>query len=99
MGALVHTADVNRNGHFDVLGAAYAHNAITEWRNDGGDLVNWNKQNIDINFSGALTGCASDFDKDGYTDVWGTADNLSEISWWPNNGGNPIVWENQENPP
>ncbi len=92
----VHIVDVDGDNQLDVLGAAFSNNAITWWRNEGGDPITWKKQNIDLNFPGALTIFAADFDLDGHMDVVGTANNSSEISWWRNDGKNPITWEKHE---
>jgi len=92
----VHTADIDGDGRLDVLGAAYSDNRITWWRNGGGGPIQWERQDIDSNFPGALTVHIADLDNDGDLDVIGTANNSSEISWWRNEGGTPIQWDKEE---
>lgn len=87
--------DVDGDGDSDVLGAAWDKAEISWYRNDGGDPISWTKQPIDNNFAGAHEVFACDFDGDGDADVFGAAGEAHDITWWRNDGGNPIVWTKQ----
>jgi hypothetical protein len=80
----VHAADVDGDGDLDVLGAAYADNAITWWENTNGDGTAWTKHTVDGNFNGAYSVYAADVDGDSDLDVLGAAFWDNEISWWEN---------------
>ena len=88
----VHAFDVDDDGDPDVLGAAYIHDDISWWRNDGGDPIVWTEQKIDDMFNGALRVDVADIDDDGDADILGSADLSNCIAWWRNDGGDPIVW-------
>ena len=88
----VSTYDIDSDGDFDVIGAAAIGNEVAWWRNDGGDPIIWNKEIIDDNFRGALKISVADLDNDSDVDIIGTATNSNRVSWWCNDGGNPIIW-------
>jgi formylglycine-generating enzyme required for sulfatase activity len=95
----VHVADIDGDGRLDVLGAAYWDNTVVWWRNCGthsGADIDWKIHKIDGEFAGVLTVHSADLDNDGDLDVLGTANGASEISWWRNDGGQPIKWAKQE---
>jgi dipeptidyl aminopeptidase/acylaminoacyl peptidase len=87
--------DINNDGHLDVLGAGYNSDEITVYFNDGESPFDWTRQVVDDRFDGALTVIPADIDDDGHLDVIGTANNSNLITWWRNDGGNPIIWERQ----
>lgn len=87
--------DVDGDGDMDVLGAVWDKAEISWYRNDGGDPITWTKQSIDANFAGAHEVFSCDFDGDGDADVFGAAGDASDITWWRNDGGNPVVWTKQ----
>ena len=88
----VRACDFDGDGDGDVFGASAGLNDITWWRNDGGNPVQWTKQTIDGNFSGARSVWITDFDGDGDNDVCGAALTSNEVTWWRNDGGDPIIW-------
>jgi PKD repeat protein len=88
----VFVLDLDDDNNMDVIGASAQGHVVAWWRNDGGIPVNWTKQNIGTNFSGARSISAGDIDGDNDNDVVGAALLSNEISWWRNDGGNPIVW-------
>ena len=47
---------------------------------------------VDGNFPSAVIAHAADFDDDGDLDVVGSGQDASDIAWWRNDGGDPIVW-------
>lgn len=91
----VRTADIDGDGHIDILGAAAEKHQIAWWKNDGNDPVNWTKHIIDAQFTGARSVICDDFNNDGYNDVAGAALNGNEISIWINNGDTPVTWTKQ----
>ncbi len=93
--AFVHAADVDGDELIDVLGAAWYGHEIAWWRNDGGDPINWTKQTIDAGFTNAHEVYATDLDGDGDTDVLGAGAGNNTITWWRNDGGDPIEWTEQ----
>ena len=90
---MVRVFDMDADGDPDILGAAYASADIAWWRNDGGDPLLWTKHFVDGNFASAVIAHAADFDDDGDLDVVGSGQDASDIAWWRNDGGDPIVWE------
>ncbi len=88
----VYACDLDRDGDMDVLGASAGLNDITWWRNDGGDPIVWTPQTIDSACQGARSVRAEDLDADGDMDVASAALVTNEVSWYRNDGGDPIVW-------
>jgi PKD repeat protein len=88
----VYVCDLDKDNDMDVIGASAQGHTVTWWRNDGGNPVNWTKQNIGISFLGARSIWVDDIDGDNDNDVVGAALLSNEIAWWRNNGGNPIDW-------
>lgn len=84
--------DLEGDGDLDILAAAYILDQIAWFRNDGGNPVQWTKGIVATNFNGALIACPADIDLDGDVDVIATAQDISEIAWWENDGSNPINW-------
>ena len=89
----VHTADVDRDGDCDILGASQEGDFIAWWSNEGGDPINWTKFYIDDNFDGATSVFAVDIDNDQDIDVVGSASEAKEIALWINEDNDPITWE------
>jgi len=87
--------DVDGDGNTDVLGTAWYDAEIAWWRNDGAEPINWTKQSIATNYTDAHEVYALDFDNDGDTDIFGVAAGLGDISWWRNDGSDPIAWTKQ----
>jgi len=88
----VFVLDLDKDNNMDVIGASAQGHAVAWWRNDGGNPVNWTKQNIGTGFIGARSISAGDIDGDNDNDVAGAALLSYEIAWWRNDGGNPITW-------
>lgn len=86
----VDTADINRDGKLDVIGAGYIGNLIGWWKNNGDEP--WTRQIIEYNFTTACIAYASDMDVDGDMDIMGTSQGLNEVVLWLNNGGDPVQW-------
>ncbi|MFC2118364.1 FG-GAP-like repeat-containing protein, partial [Bacteroidota bacterium] len=88
----VYAEDIDGDGDTDIAGAALVSNELTWWRNDGGSPVNWTKVNLSDTFNGSHRVQIVDMDNDGDNDILGTAFGVTEIAWWRNEGGTPVVW-------
>lgn len=92
----VHTAvngDLDNDGNLDIIGAAYVGSpGLFWWRN----LDNqWQKNTIDQTLVGTHELIGKDLDLDGDIDIIGVSSELNEVSWWRNEGGDPISWTKQ----
>jgi hypothetical protein len=88
----VYAHDLDQDGDMDVLGASSNLDEITWWRNDGGFPVIWTEQTIGSDFVGAKSVHVADFDDDDTLDVVGAAIWDNDVTWWRNDGGEPIQW-------
>jgi hypothetical protein len=88
----VHIVDLDNDNDPDIVAAGAIPGIIAWWRNDGGNPIQWTKQIIAGSFAGALSVAAADLDLDNDIDVFGAATNANSVSWWKNNGGEPIQW-------
>jgi len=88
----VYAHDLDMDGDMDVLGASSFDNLISWWRNDGGDPINWTEQTISSTCYGAKSLRVADLDEDGDNDVVGAGIYDNDVSWWRNDGGDPIQW-------
>ena len=91
----VYGFDVDQDGNMDIIGAAWYNAEIAWWKNNGGNPTNWTKQVVDANFTDAHDVFVCDFDDDGDGDIFGASAGLNDITWWRNDGGNPIQWIEQ----
>ncbi len=91
----VYAADLDDDGDQDVIGAAGAGDEIAWWSNDSGTGIHWTKYTIRSGYDFAHEVYAYDLDEDGDMDVFGASSNHDLISWWRNEGGNPVQWTEQ----
>lgn len=84
--------DMDSDLDMDVLSASYDLGRISWWRNDGDSSETWTRQYIDVDYTGAHEVRAADVDGDGDMDILGAAYSLDDITWWRNDGGDPVVW-------
>jgi hypothetical protein len=91
----VRVADIDSDGLLDVIGTAFYNDDIIWWRNGGGEPIVWEEHIIVDDFDGAHRAEVCDMDFDGDMDIVGAAYFEAEISWWRNDGGNPISWTKQ----
>jgi hypothetical protein len=88
----VFPVDIDNDGDYDIVCAAFTSNDILLFRNNGGNPVQWSQEIIDANFNGAHWVYACDMDNDNDMDVLGAGYMAGDIAIWYNNGGNPIQW-------
>jgi hypothetical protein len=88
-------ADINNDGHEDVLGIASASNQVAWWENDGAIPPHFTKHLIDNDFYGAIYVSSNDLNGDSLADVLGAAWYGGKICIWINNGGSPVSWTKQ----
>lgn len=92
----VYAADFDSDNDLDVIGAAYEGTpGIAIWSSSGGDPLAWAKSSVAPTFTNAHEIYAHDIDKDGDMDILGASSDLNTISWWRNEGGDPIQWTQQ----
>ncbi len=84
-GALgVFAADINNDGHLDVLGTADATDDVVWYSNSGSSPITWTKQMIDGNCNGAWPVYAADLDDDGDLDALAAANAADAVYWYEN---------------
>jgi len=88
--------DMDNDGDVDVIAASYALGRIDIYFNDGNPSSNWQSSGLTNSFGGALSVFVIDLDKDNDPDILGTASDANLITWWQNQGGNPISWESNQ---
>ncbi|NLF39039.1 VCBS repeat-containing protein [bacterium] len=79
----VNIADVDRDGHDDLLGVFTS--TLAWWANDRACLFT-NMHVIDPTFNDARCIAAPDLDNDGDNDILGASMADNDIAWWENNG-------------
>ncbi len=87
-----HTADIDRDGDFDVVGANYIDRDIYWWENSAGDGSTWTIHTISTASLGARSIQTADVDSDGDLDVLSVAVIADDISWWENTNGDGSSW-------
>lgn len=91
----VYAADLDDDGDQDVIGASGAGDQIAWWSNNGGNPIQWTFRLIRAGYDFAHEVYAYDLDEDEDMDVLGASTDLNLISWWRNDGGNPVQWTEQ----
>ena len=89
-------ADINNDELVDVVTASATPGSIVICYNDGISSSNWQTSTLTGSFGGALSVFVIDLDKDNDPDILGTASDANLITWWQNQGGNPISWESNQ---
>ncbi|MCK4671706.1 MAG: VCBS repeat-containing protein, partial [Candidatus Aegiribacteria sp.] len=88
----VHSIDVDGDGDWDVICAAYNANEIAWWDNVDGTGSTWIKHVIDDSFMYSFSTYGEDIDGDGDYDVVGAAYDANEVTWWENEDGSGLTW-------
>jgi PKD repeat protein len=91
----VYAADIDGDGDLDVLGTAYDGNQVAWWSNNGGDPIIWTKYIITYVLYQPHEIYAVDIDGDDDIDVLTASSGSNKIDLWRNDGGDPIVWNEQ----
>jgi hypothetical protein len=80
----VHPADIDGDGHIDVVAAGLQDGRVAWWENDG--QGNFTEHAVSESFDGARSVYVADLDADGDMDLLGSARDLDSIAWWENDG-------------
>ena len=95
----VYTADIDRDGDLDVVGAGAYEDSIAWWENVSGNGSTWTKHIIVSGFDGPSGVYAADVDGDGDMDVLGASNAAGlaadGISWWRNLDRHGTSWTEQ----
>jgi hypothetical protein len=76
-------ADLDGDGHMDILGTAESIDVLAWWENSG--LKTFDKHVIDDDFQSVTSVCTEDMDNDGDLDVIASGDHY-DTAWWENDG-------------
>ena len=87
--SVVFAADVDGDGHTDVLSASEVDDAIRWFENDGATPPSFTPHDISLTVDGASSVCTADVDGDGHTDVLSAAFSGNEIRWYESDGATP----------
>ena len=85
----VYAADVDSDGHTDVLSASQNDGKIAWYENDGGSLPTFTSHTITTAADGARSVYAADLDSDGDLDVLSASWEDNKVAWYENNGASP----------
>lgn len=95
-GTGIHSADINGDGRLDLVTAGENPGNQIDWfRNDGGDPIVWTRQVVDAYYPVPCCAYSADVDGDGDVDVLSTSWTWGDVTWWSNEGGDPITWTEQ----
>ena len=91
---VIQAADIDSDGHTDVLGASASDvNTIAWWRNVGGDGSQWEQHTVVSGTNRVYVVRVADFDSDGDTDFCAFMENPDEIAWWENRDFAGTAWQ------
>jgi len=93
--ASVYVADINGDGHKDVLSAAAYAGEIAWYESDGTSPPEFTKHVVDDNFDDGLYVHADTINGDTLIDILGATWGGNEIALWLNDGSIPINWTKQ----
>lgn len=89
----IDVADIDADGRLDiVISMVDPRNKIAWKQNQGGDPIIWGNQVIQNPWRDAWEISTGDVDGDGNLDVMCTCWSTADVTWWKNDGNDPIVW-------
>ena len=89
----VDVADIDNDGRLDIVVALdEPRNKIVWRRNEGGDPITWGAYTIEGTWRQAWEIATGDVNGDGNMDVMCPSWSGARVSWWENDGGDPITW-------
>lgn len=77
-------ADINQDGHMDVIAVSDASEGIAWWENVDGSGENWTAHVVSDDFASGYSLACSDIDNDGWLDVVSTSMESYSVRWWRN---------------
>ncbi len=80
----VAAVDLDDDGDYDVLAAAFSGDAVVWLENTSGDGTTWTRRKVDGAFEEALSVAVADVDGDGDLDVLGASLKEDTVAWWQN---------------
>jgi hypothetical protein len=89
------TADINDDGHLDVVATKWSPGEVAWWENDGANPIIWTKHSIDPTLAGAHSVRGADLDGDGDLDLATAAGLANRITVYWSDGANPPSWTAQ----
>ncbi len=92
----VAAADIDGDGHLDVVSASYFDSRIAWYKNGGGASPTWTTYDISTTANGAMSVFVADIDGDGKLDTLSAAELADKVTWYKNGGGSPPSWTPQE---
>ena len=93
--ASVFAADINGDGHMDVMSAAPYAGAIAWYESDGNNPPQFTKYIVDDTFVNGLYVYADTINGDTLPDILGASWDGHEIALWMQDGNNPVGWNKQ----
>ncbi|MFZ1947554.1 MAG: FG-GAP-like repeat-containing protein [bacterium] len=89
------TADINADGHLDVVATKWSPGEVAWWENDGASPIVWTKRPVAPTLAGAHSVRGADLDGDGDMDLATAAGLANRITVFWSDGANPPVWTAQ----
>lgn len=85
----VNLADVDGDGHIDILAVSYFDNTVAWYKNDGNATPSFSQQILSSTFSTPRSIVSGDLDTDGDLDIIVASPSDDRISWFENDGATP----------
>jgi hypothetical protein len=89
----VKAADIDGDGHLDVVAAGAENHQIAWWHNSGEDSITWTKHIIRNNAYGARSVFPVDIDFDGDMDILAAVFSSDDMLLFVNDGENPVHFD------